>query len=637
MAEERVERRLAAILAADMVGYSRLMEADETGTLAALKAHRAELIDPEIAAHKGRIVKTTGDGFLAEFASVVDAVASAAAIQRAMAERNKSAHRDSRIEFRIGVNLGDIIIDDDDIYGDGVNIAARLEGLAEPGGICVSGAAYDQLKAKVEVGYEDLGERRVKNIEKPLRVYRVLLEPEAVGRVAVAARTRLRRWKWPAAAAVAIFAVLSLAGMFGVFPIRAPGPDVEPASVDNPPLKLPDKPSIAVLPFINMSGDSEQVYFADGMAEDLITDLSKLSGLFVIARNSSFQYRGDSVDVKKIGRELGVRYLLEGSVRRAGDQVRINAQLIDATTGGHLWAERYDGEMGDIFALQDSVISRIVSALAVELTNSDQITLADRREKVNLEAYEYLLRGRQLLSRIEGQETEKARGMFEKAIEIDPEYARAYLNLGLLHLYEWSLWGRGRDQNLTRAIVLGQRAAELDPELSGAHALVASAYQYLGEFDKAEVEGGKAIALNPTHAETLAVLGAYLARAGSVDKAIEVLTKTIRLDPYLPPRYLFHLGWAYFGATQYEQAIEVLRNGVSREPNYIAFDLWLAASYAMLDRRADAQVEVTEVLRLNPKFTMTAYTAWARNYTPQKYRSDLERRLTALRKAGIPE
>ena len=324
-------------------------------------------------------------------------------------------------------------------------------------------------------------------------------------------------------------------------------------------------------------------------------------------------------------------------MRRAGDQVRINAQLIDATTGGHLWAERYDGAMRDIFALQDSVIGKIVSALAVELTVSDRRTLAARRENVNLEAYDYLLRGRQLLSRIEGQETEKAKGMFEKAIEIDPEYARAYLNLGLLHLYEWSLWGRARDRNLARAIVLGQKAAQLDPALSGAHALIASTYQYLGEHDKAEVEGEKAIALNPTHAETLGTLGAYLARAGPADKAIEVLTKAMRLDPYLPSRYLFHLGWAYFTVARYEQAVKVLRAGVKREPNYIAFHLWLAASYAMLDQATEAQAEVTEVLRLNPKFTMRAYAAWAQNYTPLKYRAHLERRLGALRKAGIPE
>ncbi len=634
MAEPGEQRRLAAIFAADMVGYSRLMEADERGTIARQKAHRSELIDPKITEHHGRIFKTTGDGMLVEFASVVDAVECAVAIQRAMLEREAEIPNDRRIRYRVGINLGDIVVEGDDILGDGVNIAARLEGMAEPGGLRISGTAYDQLKQKVNAGYEDLGEVRVKNIEEPVRVYRVMLGPEDAGKLIGVTKKSPVPWKWLAtAASIVVLAAVAVSFAW----LRPWQPAVEPASIDQMAFPLPDKPSIAVLPFNNLSDDTGQEYFAQGLTDDLITDLSKISGLFVIARNSSFAYKGQQVKIRQVAEDLGVRYILEGSVRRAGDQVRINAQLIDATSGGHLWAERYDGTMQDIFALQDRVIFRIVSALAVELTSSDQNRRAASRENVNLEAYDYLLRGRQLLSQIERQETEKAKGMFEMALKIDPKYARAYLNLGLLHLYEWSLWGRGRDQNLARAIELGQKAAEFDPDLSGAYALVASAYQYLGEHDKAEVAGAKAIALNPTHSETLAILGAYLARAGPMDKAIEVLTKAMRLDPYIPPRYIFHLGWAYFGARQYEQAIEVLRSGVSREPNYIAFHLWLAASYAMLGRKAEAKVEVSEVLRLNPNFTLTAYAAWARNYRPKKYKADLERRLTALREAGIPE
>ena len=634
MAEECVQRKIAAILAADVAGYSRLIREDEEGTLAAVKSDISEAFGSNVAAHNGRIFKTMGDGLLAEFASVVDAVRCAVEVQRVMANRNAARPDDRKIEFRIGINLGDVVVEGDDLHGDGVNVSARLEGLADPGGIFISGTAFDQIHKNVDVGYEFLGEQEVKNIADPVRVYRVLTEPEDAGRLVGVTKKSSASWKWPAIAA-SVVVLAAIAGSLAW--LRPWQPTVEPASIERMAFPLPDKPSIAVLPFTNLSDDPSQEYFAHGLTDDLITDLSKISGLFVIARNSSFAYKGQQVKIRQVAEDLGVRYILEGSVRRAGDQVRINAQLIDATTGGHLWAERYDGAMQDIFALQDSVISRIVSALAVELTISDQRTLAARRENVNLEAYDFLLRGRQLLSHIEGQETEKARGMFEKAIEIDPEYARAYLNLGLLHLYEWSLWGRARDQNLARAIVLGQKAAELDPALSGAHALIASAYQYLGEHDKAEVEGGKAIALNPTHAETLGTLGAYLARAGPADKAIEVLTKAMRLDPYLPPRYLFHLGGAYFTAARYEQAVKILREGVSREPNYIAFHLWLAASYAMLDREAEAQAEVTEVLRLNPKFTMRAYAAWAGNYTPLKNRADLERRLTALRKAGIPE
>jgi TolB-like protein/cytochrome c-type biogenesis protein CcmH/NrfG len=526
------------------------------------------------------------------------------------------------------------VVEGDDLHGDGVNISARLEGLADPGGIFISGTAFDQIHKNVDVGYEFLGEQQVKNIAEPVRVYRVLTDPEDAGKLIGV--TKKSPVPWKLLATVASIVVLAAVAVSFAW-LRPWQPSVEPASIDQMAFPLPDKPSIAVLPFNNLSDDTGQEYFAQGLTDDLITDLSKISGLFVIARNSSFAYKGQQVKIRRVAEDLGVRYILEGSVRRAGDQVRINAQLIDATSGGHLWAERYDGTMQDIFALQDSVIVRIVSALAVELTSSDQNRRAASRENVNLEAYDYLLRGRQLLSQIERQETEKAKGMFEMALKIDPKYARAYLNLGLLHLYEWSLWGRGRDQNLARAIELGQKAAEFDPDLSGAYALVASAYQYLGEHDKAEVAGGKAIALNPTHSETLAILGAYLARAGPVDKAIEVLTKAMRLDPYLPPRYIFHLGWAYFGARQYEQAIEVLRSGVTREPNYIAFHLWLAASYAMLGRKAEAKVEVSEVLRLNPNFTLTAYAVWARNYSPKKYKADLKRRLTALREAGIPE
>ncbi len=634
MAELGVQRRIAAILAADVVGYSGLIREDEEGTLAAVKSDIAEVFVPNVTAHSGRIFKTMGDGLLIEFSSVVDAVRSAVEVQRLMTNRNAARPDDRTIKFRIGINLGDVVVEGDDLLGDGVNISARLEGLADPGGIFISGTAFDQIHKNVDVGYEFLGEQQVKNIAEPVRVYRVLTDPEDAGKLIGV--TKKSPVPWKLLATVASIVVLAAVAVSFAW-LRPWQPSVEPASIDQMAFPLPDKPSIAVLPFNNLSDDTGQEYFAQGLTDDLITDLSKISGLFVIARNSSFAYKGQQVKIRQVAEDLGVRYILEGSVRRAGDQVRINAQLIDAMSGGYLWAERYDGTMQDIFALQDSVIVRIVSALAVELTSSDQNRRAASRKNVNLEAYDHLLRGRQLLSQIERQETEKAKGMFEMALKIDPKYARAYLNLGLLHLYEWSLWGRGRDQNLARAIELGQKAAEFDPDLSGAYALVASAYQYLGEHDKAEVAGGKAIALNPTHSETLAILGAYLARAGPVDKAIEVLTKAMRLDPYLPPRYTFHLGWAYFGARQYQQAIEVLRSGVTREPNYIAFHLWLAASYAMLGRKAEAKVEVSEVLRLNPNFTLTAYAAWARNYRPKKYKADLERRLTALREAGIPE
>ena len=380
-------RRLAAILAADVVGYSRLMAVDEAGTHARLKALRQDFIEPKIAEHHGRTVKLMGDGALVEFASVVDAVQCAVEIQRGVAERHVDVPDDQRIEFRIGVNLGDVIIEGDDLYGDGVNIAARLEGLAEPGGIVISGTAFDHAKNKAEAGFRYLGRQPVKNIPEPVRAYRVLLDPAAAGMIVGEEGGRPARGRWLAAAA-ALLLIAAGAGAIGWW--RPWEPALEPSAT----LQLPDKPSIAVLPFENLSDDAEEEYFADGLTDDLITDLSKISGLFIIARNSVFAYKNKTVDVPDVARELGVRYVLEGSVRRAGERVRINAQLIDGTTGGHVWAERYDRDYADIFALQDQVIEEIVGALSVQLTESEQ-TQVTRLPTHSLEAYDYYLRAEQ--------------------------------------------------------------------------------------------------------------------------------------------------------------------------------------------------------------------------------------------------
>ena len=430
MASEREERRLAAILAADMVGYSRLMEADETGTLATLKAHRSELIDPTIAEYNGRIVKTTGDGMLVEFGSVVDAVASAVAIQRAMVGRNEAVPEGRRIWFRVGINLGDIIFDGDDIYGDGVNIAARLEALADPGGVCISGTAYEHLKTKVDVGYADLGMQQVKNIEEPVHVYSVLLEPDAAGKVISEIPTIRPRWQL-GAAALSLAALVIVAGAAIWWQFLQPRG--EPTSVEAVTVPVPDEASIAVLPFQNMSDDKSQDYFADGIAEDIITDLSKIAGLFVIARNTSFQYRDEAVDVAQVGQELGVQYILEGSVRRAEDRVRINAQLIDVATGGHVWAERYDGTLADVFSVQDQVTSRIIDALRVQLTPSERLAV-DTHGTNNPAAYDAYLRGLRLLSkrrRLDTEANSEAQLEFEEAIRIDPDYALRLCRAGL--------------------------------------------------------------------------------------------------------------------------------------------------------------------------------------------------------------
>jgi TolB-like protein/class 3 adenylate cyclase len=389
VSEEGVERRLTTILAADVVGYSRLMAADEAGTLTSLKALRRELIEPKTAEHHGRVVKLMGDGTLMEFGSVVDAVTFAVDVQRAMAQRNADVPEDQRITYRIGINIGDIIVEGEDIYGDGVNVAARLEGLADPGGICVSRTVFDHVQGKVDLGFDDLGEQEVKNIPKPVQVFKVLLDSPAAEPATVAAPVAKRSLSWPlVAGGLALLIVV-----VGLALWQQPwSPREEPASVENMAFPLPDKPSIAVLPFANMSGDPEQEYFADGMAEDLITDLSQISGLFVISRNSAFIYKGKTVKVRQVAEELGVRYVLEGSVRRVGDEVRINAQLIDATTGGHLWAERYDGTLDDIFDLQDRVTEQIVAALAVSLTGEELAEQA-RHGTENAQAHDAYLQG----------------------------------------------------------------------------------------------------------------------------------------------------------------------------------------------------------------------------------------------------
>ncbi len=413
MAEERVQRRLAAILASDVVGYSRLMRADEAGTLAQLKTLRKELLDPKIAEYGGRIVKTTGDGILIEFPSAVDAVLHAVDVQQAMARRNADIAESQRMEIRMGINVGDVIVEDDDLFGDGVNVAARLEGLADPGGICISGNANEQVRDKLQAMFEDLGEQQVKNIDRPVQAYRVSLDSEGAAKAT----------------------------------------DIQSGTA---PLSLPDKPSIAVLPFDNLSGDPEQEYFSDGMAEDLITDLSKISNLSVAARNSSFSFKGQMPDIKDVVEKLGVTFVLEGSVRKMGDRLRINAQLIDGADGRHIWAERYDGDMADIFEFQDDIREQIVSALQVSLTPTDK-ALTERKPTDSVEAYDLFLKGRANFYRHTLEDLLEAIKCFEVAIEIDPNFADAYGYLSYCHWWGWLQMLPEFDDNLDRANELAER------------------------------------------------------------------------------------------------------------------------------------------------------------------------------------
>ncbi len=631
MSEEGVERRLTTILAADVVGYSRLMAADEAGTLASLKALRRELIEPKTVEYHGRVVKLMGDGTLMEFGSVVDAVNFASDVQRAIAERNAKVPEDRRIIYRIGINIGDVIVEGDDIYGDGVNVAARLEALADPGGIYVTRNVFNQVEAKVDLAFEDLGEFEVKNIPKPVQIFKVLLDSPARDHAAVPALTPKRPSRWPIVAGGLIVLMI----VAGVALWQRPWePHEEPASEANMAFPLPDKPSIVVLPFSNMSDDPSQEYFADGMTEDLITDLSKISGLFVIARNSSFSYKGQQVKVRRVAEELGVRYVLEGSVRRAGDQVRINAQLIDATTGGHLWAERYDGTLADIFVLQDSVTEKIVSALAVKLTIEDRKALEHSGRPLSLDAYEYVLRGRAKLAQAKRQTTIEARNLFEKAIEADPKYARAYVNLGLLHYHEWRYWGLDRNRNMARALELAREAITLDDASAGAHILIALVLQWRGEHEAANREADRALSMGGLQAETLGNMGAYLWWATRFREAVDVLERAVRLDPLHSPDWLMWLGYSYLRLNAPEKAAAVLETGVKRARDYVGVHLHLALSYAMLDRMEEARAQMKEVLRINPKFSIEAYVRYAgRNF---RYRGEVDRDAEIMAQIGFP-
>ncbi len=627
-----MERRLAAILAADVVGYSRLIREDEARTLTALKAHREELIEPKLAQYHGRIVKLMGDGLLTEFPSAVEAVQCAVEIQQLVGERNADVPEDKRIIYRIGINIGDIVVEGDDIYGDGVNVAARLEGLADPGGICVARNAYNQVKDKLDLTFEHLGEKEVKNIAEPVTVYRVVLDDKAATLVTPvvqeATKPVYRRWVVAAATSVVL-----LAAVGGVFWWQPWAPDVEPASVERMAFPLPEKPSIAVLPFTNMSDDPNQEYFTDGMTEDLITDLSKISGLFVIARNSSFSYKGQQVKVRQVAEELGVRFVLEGSVRRAGDQVRINAQLIDATTGGHVWAERYDRKLDNIFAVQNAITERIVQALELHLTDTEQKQRDKGPKTTSLEAYDLVLKARKLMTRFDHKAAAEARDLLQRAIEMDPAYTEAQSLLGFYYFDEWRVWGKKRDQNLARALELATIAVELSPSDPAPHVLLALLYQWRREFDAANAAADTALALKPKDAITLSNLGSMLNWAGRGEEALGVVQQAIRLDPFHPPTYLERLAFAYAGVGDYDLCIEVANRGIALDPNFVGLHVDLAMCYAALGREQEARAAAAEILRTSPRFTLKAFSAYAPYTDELDLRLDVER----LRKGGVPE
>jgi adenylate cyclase len=588
MSTENIERKLVAILHADVKGYSRLMEEDEVGTLHTLTTYRA-VTDSLIEQHRGRIVGTAGDSILAEFASPVEAVQCAVEIQQAFRSRNADLPPSRRMEFRIGINVGDVMVEGPQIYGDGVNIAARLEALAEGGGICISGTVYDQVENKLPLLYESLGEQTVKNIKKPVRMYRVRLAGEAASP-----------------------------------PVR------EKDEVTLPSLTLPDKPSIAVLPFVNMSSDPEQEYFSDGMTEDLITDLSKLSGLFVSSRYSVFTYKGKAVKVQEVSRELGVRYVLEGSVRKVGNRILTTVQLVDAITGGHVWAERYDRSLQDLYALQEEVRHKIVVHLALRLTDEEQEQL-QRAYTPHPEAYDYTLRAWAYLYRFTPDANEQARQVCEQAIALDPAYGVAYTVLGWTYFMEWFLQWNQDSQTLERAFLLAQKAITLDDSLPPAHELLGQVYLLKNKHEQAIAEVKRAIAHGPNWFSSYASLGRILNYAGRPEEAMGFAEQARRFSPRTPIYYLAVLGQAYYLTGQYEEAITALKKVLALNPNQIDAHLGLAASYSEFGQEAEAQAEVAEARRISPNFSLEG----SRQRLPYKDPTTLERVLAALRKAGL--
>jgi adenylate cyclase len=587
VASDRVERRLTAILAADVVGYSRLMGADEEGTLARLKAHRRELVEPVIAGHRGRIVKTTGDGLLVEFASVVDATRCAVELQRAMPSREAGVADNRQIRFRIGVTIGDIIVENGDIFGDGVNIAARIEALAEPGGICVSDDAYRQVRGKLDVAYLDTGEQNLKNIVEPVRVYRVRLNGA-------------------------------------------------PAEATQPVLALPEKPSIAVLPFSNMSGDPGQDYFADGVVEEIITALSHMRWLFVIARASSFIYKGRAVDVKQVGRELGVRYVLEGSFRKSGNKVRITGQLIDASTGAHIWADRFDGALEDVFDLQDQVTESVVSAIAPKLEQAE-IERARRKPTESLDAYDYYLRGLRSLHRWTREDNRDAVVLFNKAIELDPNFASAYGMAARCYSQRRnSSWVTDRAFEVAEAQRLARRAAELGQDNAVALATAGIALAYVAD---RPAEGldliDRALGLDPNFAWAWMFRGWTRAWSGEPDAALEDFTRAIRLSPQDPHIFAMQSGvaTAHFFARRYDEALTWARIALRSRPDLVVSNCVIAASCALLGQQDEAAKAIAVLRRVDPAMRVSNL----HNNFPIRDAEQLARWAEGLRRAGLPE
>ena len=635
MVKAGFKRKLTAILSADVEGYSRLMGEDEETTVRTLTTYR-EVLTTLIQQHNGRVIDSPGDNLLAEFASVVDAVQCAVAVQKEINARNAELPENQRMQFRIGINLGDVIQEKDRIYGDGVNIAARLEGLSEPGGICISKTAFDHIESKLPYGYEFLGDQPVKNIAKPVGAYRVLMEP----RVTVAGDTEKgkalpigHRRTVMTGGLIVLLAVI--AGLIWNFYFRAPAR--EQASKEKVALQLPDKPSIAVLPFDNMGGDREQEYFSDGITEDIITNLSKISGLFVVSRNSSFLYKGKEAKIQDIAKDLGVRYVLEGSVRRGGDRVRITAQLIDGETERHVWADSYDRELRDIFSVQDDVTQKVVSELAVTLTATESERRI-RKHTENFEAYDTYLRARRTWGNVTKDAHLKVQALCQRVIELDPNFAGGYvlLSFSLSRAVRFG-FSNSPQEDLEKAYELAQKAISIDDTFAEAYLALASTYLMKKRHDDAVAAAIKATMMQPGDSWSNAWVGFYLHWAGRGDEAVEAIKKARLLNPkYMEGRdavYLSFMGYSSFTAGFYEEAIEAMKQSETRFGFSVPRQAFLIASYIKLGRKKEARAAAQELLKRNPKFSLSSWK-YGRNY---KNPADVDRLYSALSKVGLPE
>jgi adenylate cyclase len=684
MTTQEVKRKLTAILSADVKGYSRLMGEDEKGTVRTLNTYK-EVLAGLIQHHHGRVVDAPGDNLLAEFGSVVDAVECAVEIQRELRTRNAKLPENRRMEFRIGINLGDVVEEEGKIFGDGVNIAARMESLAEAGGICISGTAFDHVRNKLELGYEYLGEQTVKNITIPVRVYKVLMEPEAAGKVIGEKKGRPRQWQIATMGLVTILIVVAAAiVIWKLYTPSAPQPEVvakgktvvsqpekaqattlpsaevapkekvvppsrekvakptlpsapkmEVASKEKMAFPLPDVPSIAVMPFVNMSEDPKQEFFSDGITENIITALSKVPRLFVISRQSTFFYKGKPVKVKQVAEELGVQYVLEGSVQKSPDRIRINAQLIDALTGHHIWAERYERDLTDLFALQDEITMKILTATRVKLSEGEISSAYSKyfRGKQGFDCYLKLMEAAKYAERYTFEDNNVARQLIEEAISMCPENPVGYSQLGTVYYSDY-VFGNTKSprETLEKALELAQKALAIDDSLPGPHTLLTGLYPYKREYDKAIAEGERAVALDPGGSAACTQYAVALTMACRPEEAIPMFQKAIRLNPNTMARTFVNLGHAFRMASRFEEAVSAYKKGVQRAPDHIFAHIGLGTTYSLMGREKEARAEAEEVLRINPKFSLDYF---AKISAPYKDQSEIDKAVNAMRKAGL--